>query len=132
MRLVHSKHHDGRAADWGSAQDDRPCPAKMAAPFLPAQIKQPCSLAGFWVNTRKVRPLVVIVCVACQRQIQGRCHTAVLHRNDVVDFESDRHKLLRQATILAAMPRALSDELRQALVDRHHDAARWCFNATRA
>jgi hypothetical protein len=113
MRQVHSKNCDRGAADGGATHQKRTVPSKVVIPSVATRVEEPSALASQWIDPGQVRTLVVIISEASQCQVSECCLTAVLFRNDVIDFEGNDIELLRHSAVLAPKACAASYCLRR-------------------
>ena len=69
MRQIAAEHGDGRAADGGAADQDRPVPAEVTGPPVAARIEQPRALASLGIDACEVRAFMVVVGEAGEREV---------------------------------------------------------------
>src|SRR5208337_1462837 len=115
--MIHRENDEGRSPHSGLADQVRAIPPEVTLPLIPSRVEQPGNPPGLRVNSGDVRPLVSIVMQARQRKIVERCGTAMLTRDDIVDWKWHcRIAGLRHPAILAGVPRSLPHFLRERWV----------------
>jgi hypothetical protein len=87
MRRIDLQDSDCGSALGSAANEDGAMPTEMPLPFLAPRIEQPGALAGLRINSGEIRTYMMIVSEASQCQIAGSGLTAVLFRDDMIDFE---------------------------------------------
>ena len=89
---VHGQDVDCHSSDGSSTDQDRAIPAKVAAPFVSARMKQRHDAAGCSepLNAGHVGAFVTIAVQARQCQVRQRCRSAVLDRDHMLDFKRSR------------------------------------------
>ena len=82
---------------------------KVIVPLLRAGIEELSDLAGLWIKRREISPFMTIAIQTSVGEIVQVCLTAVLPRNDMIDFMEGPASVLRKVTVLAPPSGALSD-----------------------
>jgi len=121
IRGVHLQQADRRSA-YRTATDNKDSVTLevLFPPVLPG-MKQPDELAAFRIKSAQVRSLMRIAVVAGESEVLAVVSSAMLASNDVLDvIGEERLRILRQATVFAAITGPFSNSLPELLV---HQAA---------
>ena len=73
----------------------------MAVPLLPPGVKQRGNLAGQRIDSRDIRPLVLVAVQATPREVAEDGWATVLLSNNVIDLKGQRIMDVRHPTIFA-------------------------------
>src|SRR5271165_121571 len=121
IRCVHLQQADRRSA-YRSAPDNKDSVAlEVLIPLVLPRMKQPDERAAFRVKSAQVRSLVCIAVVAGESEVSAVVSSAMLASDDVLDvIGEERLRILRQATVFAAITGPFADSLPEPLV---HQAA---------
>jgi hypothetical protein len=114
---VHVEQAHRRAPCRSQADNVSASDYKVIAPYVGTRIKQCHHGACSGIDARKIRSLVSVAAVTCQRQPGGIAGTSVLLRNDMFDMESDQgRRPLWHAAILTSITGAPSNNLPKTLI----------------
>ncbi len=109
--MIHYEKLDCRSADGSATHKQSTLPLEVLTPVILSRMEQPNDLASVGIDGRDVRPLVRIASITAQTEVLGFSLPTVLPRDNVVDVEREESVLvLMNATVLAAIARALADE----------------------
>ena len=109
--MIHYEKLDCRSADGSATHKQSTLPPEVLTPVILSRMEQPNDLASVGIDGRNVRPLVRIASITAQTEVLGFSLPTVLPRDNVVDVEREESVLvLMNATVLAAIARALADE----------------------
>jgi hypothetical protein len=115
-RVVDYEHVNRRSPDGSLADQNRTVPPKMHRPFVQTRVEEPYDPAGLDIYSREIWPLKRVAVAAASGKVRGDRRSAVLARNNVIDFERNAGVFARELTILAPLLPPSPNELLQGVI----------------
>ena len=121
IRCVHLQQADRRPTYRSPPYNKDSVALEVLIPLALPWMKQPDERAAFRVKSAQVRSLVCIAVVAGESEVSAVVSSAMLASDDVLNvIGKERLRILRQATVFAAITSPFADSLPEPLV---HQAA---------